>query len=141
MLIPDVNVFVYAQREELPNHVSAKAWLEATLSGNRPVGIFEPTLVSCVRIVTNKRIFTTPTPIPIALAFINAVRSAPAVQVVVSSSESWSIFGQLCEGTPASGDDVPDAYLASIAIAHGADLVSTDKGFARFKTLAWRTPF
>jgi len=139
--MPDVNVLVYALREELPHHVSARAWLESALIGDQPVGIFEPTLASCLRIVTNRRIFSTPTPMPLALAFINTIRSAPTAQRIGSTSESWAIFGRLCEETPAIGDDVPDAYLASIAIAHGAVLISTDKGFARFSSLAWRVPF
>jgi len=35
---------------------------------------------------------------------------------------------------------VPDAYLAALAIEHGATWVTSDQGFARFPGLTWRTP-
>ena len=36
--------------------------------------------------------------------------------------------------------DVPDAYLAALAIEHGATWITTDRGFARFPGLRWRLP-
>lgn len=40
MLLPDVNVLVYAQREDLSAHATAKGWLESALNGSEPVGLF-----------------------------------------------------------------------------------------------------
>ncbi len=68
MLLPDVNLLVYAQREDPPAHAAAKPWLESALNGTEPVGLFDPTLASFLRIVTNRRIFKVPTPLPLALS-------------------------------------------------------------------------
>jgi uncharacterized protein len=68
MLLPDVNILVYAQREDLSAHASAKRWLESALNSGEPVGLFGPTLASFLRIVTNSRIFKIPTPLPMALS-------------------------------------------------------------------------
>jgi hypothetical protein len=141
MLLLDVNILVYAQREDMTHHAAARQWLEDALDADQPIGVFEPTLASFLRIVTNRRIFKTPTPLPLALAFVSAIRKAPAIRTVFQTVDVWNVFERLCRETPAVGDDVPDAYLAAVAIAHDAELVTTDKGFARFAGLTWNRPF
>ena len=42
--------------------------------------------------------------------------------------------------TPWTPADVPDVYLAALAIEHDCEWVSTDRGFARFPGLRWRNP-
>ena len=98
MLLPDVNVFVYAQREDLPSHIRAKAWLEAALNGDEPVGLFAPTLASFLRITTNRRIFKIPTPLPVALLFVEATLAALAMEYgceLISSDEGFARFPDL----------------------------------------------
>jgi toxin-antitoxin system PIN domain toxin len=141
MLLPDVNILVYAQREDLPAHAGAKSWLESALNGGEPVGLFDPTLAAFLRIVTNRRIFRIPTPLPMALSFIEAVRAAPAAHPLKPGVKHWEIFARLCRNTNAAGDDIPDAYLAALAIENDCDFISTDGDFARFPGLKWRRPF
>lgn len=141
MYFPDVNLYVYALRGEMPHHDAAHKWLEAALRGGERVAVFEPVLVSALRIVTNRRIFKTPTPMPTALQFLNAVRQAPAACNVESSSICWDHFLNICMDERFSADDVQDAYLASVAIGSDAVLVSSDKGFQRFSGLKWLQPF
>ena len=141
MLLPDVNILVYAQREDLPAHVAAKGWLESALNGNEPVGLFDPTVASFLRIVTNRRIFKIPTPLPMALLFGETLRAAPAVHPLNPDVGHWEIFTRLCRDTNAVGDDIPDAYLAALAIENNCEFISTDGGFARFSGLKWRKPF
>lgn len=43
-------------------------------------------------------------------------------------------------GVVVRGNLVPDAYLAAVAISHGALLASNDRGFARFPGLRWFDP-
>jgi predicted nucleic acid-binding protein len=50
-----------------------------------------------------------------------------------------SLLAQCREGA-ASGDLVPDAYLAAVATVLGAELVTADRDFARFPGLRWRHP-
>ena len=51
------------------------------------------------------------------------------------------ILSQVCRSAGATADRVPDAYLASIALDLDAELVTADRGFARFAGLRWRHPF
>lgn len=141
MLLPDVNILVYAQREDLPQHAAAKSWLESALNGSEPVALFDPTLASFLRIVTNRRVFKIPTPLPTALAFSEAMRASPAVRPLNAGPNHWRIFEQLCRDLNCVGDAIPDAYLAALAIENDCEFISTDAGFARFTGLKWRQPF
>ena len=141
MLLPDVNILVYAQREDMPAHASAKAWLESALNATEAIGIFDPTLASFLRITTNRRVFKTPTPLAIALSFVDTVRAAPAALPVSEVANHWEIFALLCRQINAAVDDIPDAYIAALAMEHDCELISFDEGFARFEGLKWRKPF
>lgn len=131
MLLPDVNIFVYAQREDLPAHASAKSWLESALNGAESVGLFDPTLANFIRIITNRRIFKMPTPLTMALSFVETMRAAPAARPLNAGSNHWQIFARLCRDTNAVGDDIPDTYLAALAIENDCEFISTDGGFVR----------
>ena len=53
MMAPDVNVLLYAFREESERHADYRRWMQAALSGPEPVGLFEPVLAAVVRIATH----------------------------------------------------------------------------------------
>lgn len=65
---------------------------------------------------------------------------APATVRVRPRERHWDIFRRLCSTAGARGNNVPDAYLAALALESGATWVTTDSGFARFPGLTWRTP-
>jgi predicted nucleic acid-binding protein len=50
------------------------------------------------------------------------------------------LLGELLTVPGLRANDVPDAYLAALAIDHGLILCSADAGFARFPRLRWRNP-
>ena len=140
MLLADVNAFIYAHRPESPRAAAHRDWLTQVLHGDEPFGVSEQVLSSFLRIVTNHRVYLEPTPVTTALAFCDAVLAAPSAVRVRPGSRHWGIFRQLCAEVGARGNLVPDAFLAAMAIEAGATWVTTDRGFARFPGLRWRTP-
>lgn len=141
LYLPDVNVLLYAQREESPQHEIAKAWLKSNQDGVDRLVLLDHTLFGFLRIITHRRIFPNPTPLEIAIDCVRDLLAAPAVQHVSLPPSHVSIFERLCVESKISGEDVPDAYLAAAAMALEAELVSADKGFARFSGLRWSNPF
>ena len=141
MFLPDVNILVYAHREDSVRHAGARDWLMTVLQESTPVGLFSPTLASFVRIVTNPRIFGTPTPLSIALNFVQILHSYPAALPITNGPGHWAIFEHLCQATGAVGNLIPDAFLAALAIEHDCELITADQGFARFPNLRWCLPF
>ena len=140
MLCVDVNVLVYAHRADLPEHAQYRALLDRLANGDEPLGLPDLALSGFQRVITNRRIFTTPATPEQAWAAVDLLVEAPAVVTVKAGPRHWPIFRQLCADIAARGDDVPDAYLAAYAVENNATWLSADRGFARFDRLRWRHP-
>lgn len=140
MILLDVNVLVDAFRSDQPRHRAVRAWLDGVVGGDGAFGIPEPALSGFVRVVTNPRVFNEPDDIEDALAFAERLRELPHALTVRPGERHWSIFARLCRLTRAVGNAVPDAYLAAMAIESGSEMVTADRGFARFPDLRWYDP-
>lgn len=141
MILPDVNVLVYAHRQDSPDHDRYRNWLERILNNDQSFGVADLVLSGFLRIVTHPRIFHDPTPINLAIDFIQQIRVHPGCVIIQPGLRHWAIFTQLCHATVATGNFIPDAYLAALAIESDSDWITTDKGFARYPGLRWRHPF
>jgi toxin-antitoxin system PIN domain toxin len=125
----DVNVLVDAHRPEATAHEAVRRWLDDARADAEPLGLPSVVASGFLRIVTHPRIFREPTPVPTALAFVEELRRSPAVTPVEPGERHWPIFVQLCDSLGLRGNDVPDAYLAAMAIELGATWVTSDRGF------------
>lgn len=140
MILPDVNVLASGYREDAPAYAWCRPWLMGALAGAEPVALADPVLTGFLRVVTHHRIFTPATPIEAALELVDALTVHPNAVRVAAGPRTWRIFTRLCREADATGNLVPDAYLAALAIDSGAELVSSDRDFARFRGLRWRHP-
>lgn len=140
MILPDVNVLVYAYMEEVPDHARYRAWLDELVNSREPFGISDLVLSGFLRVVTHRRVFRTPSPIKAALDFANALRGHPNRVSVAPGPRHWEIFGELCRAAEARGNLVPDAFLAALAIESGSEWISTDRDYARFEGLRFKHP-
>jgi toxin-antitoxin system PIN domain toxin len=139
MQMPDVNVLVYAHREECPSHARYAAWLTALATGPEPFALSELVLHGFLRIVTNNRIFDPPSTPREAFQFLDALLSRPTCTVIGLGPSHWFLFRQLCESADARGKLVADAAHAAVAIESGCEWVTADTDFARFApNLRWR---
>ena len=141
MILPDVNIFVYAHSTKAVDHEKYKQWLESVVQGNEAYGICDLALSGFLRIVTNPRIYTPPSAIGDAIAFAEQVRNQPHCVVITPGPRHWDIFTDLCRSAGARGNLIPDAYLAALAIESGSEWITTDGDYARFPGLRWRRPF
>lgn len=140
MILPDVNVLIYAHREESPEHGLFADWLTKVATAEEPFGISELVLSAIVRIVTNPRVFKVTTPLEMALEFTDELRQRPNAVCLRAGARHWEIFQRLCRQSGATGKLVADAYHAALAIEHGCEWITTDADFARFPGLRWRHP-
>ena len=140
MILPDVNVLVYAHRRDLPEHDRYAEWVTALATGDERFGLATLTLSGFLRIVTSPQILKEPTPLEDALQFVAELRDRPHVVEILPGSRHWDVFTRLCREAKARGKLVPDAYVAALAIEHGCELATNDADFARFKGLRWRHP-
>ena len=136
----DVNVLVYALRDDSDRHDAYRRWLDDARRGPEPLGVSDLVLSGFLRVATHPKVFRTPTPRGVALDFAESLRTSPAVVAISPGGRHWAIFSQLCQATEARGNDVPDTFLAAMAIENGATWCSSDRGFARYPTLRWEHP-
>lgn len=140
MILPDVNILVFAHRADLPDHTAYKDWLHNLINGKQAFGISDIVLSGFIRVVTHPRIFTPPSTIPQALIFTEELRARSNFVNINPGPRHWEIFTKLCRSSNVKGNLVADAYLAAIAIESGSEWVTTDRDFSRFPGLRWRHP-
>ena len=140
MILMDVNVLVYAHREDAERHEAYRRWLEGLLRGDAAFGLSDVVLSGFLRVVTHPRIFDPPSPLKRAVAFAETLRSHPGATPIRPGSRHWEIFTRLCGEAGATGNLVSGAWLAALAIESGCEWITTDRDFARFPGLRWRHP-
>jgi hypothetical protein len=140
MIIPDVNLLVYAHNEASPLHAPARAWWEEILSSERHVGLPWAVAMGFVRLVTHPRILEEPLPAARALDRVETWLACAAVRVLEPGRRHLVILRELFAATGVAASLTTDTHLAALAIEHQAELCSNDADFARFPGLRWRNP-
>ena len=129
----DVNVLVAASRGDHPQHQAARAWLMGSIlqaSAGRSLLVMPMVAASFLRLVTNPRVFATPTPIEAAVGFIDALLAAPGVRMPEVGAE-WPILRSLCLGKNLRANALPDAWLAAAVQCQGDHLATFDADFRK----------
>ena len=141
MILLDVNILVYAHHSDMPQHKDTFTWLEGALVQYPRVALCWESIVGFIRVVTNPRIFKTPTPLETAWQAVDDLLNHPAVFIALpDENRHRESFHKLSKARNATGKLVPDAHLAALAFFHGLTLVSADADFAGFKGVKWFNP-
>jgi predicted nucleic acid-binding protein len=82
MILPDVNVLIYAFRRDLPQHRVCRPWHRSVVSGDERFGVSPLVLSAVVRITTNPRTFRTPSSTEEAFGFCEDLLGQPHSQIV-----------------------------------------------------------
>jgi toxin-antitoxin system PIN domain toxin len=136
----DVNVVLAAHRDDHPDFQLARPWLQQTVADESTFAVVDLVAGAFLRIATNRRIFSVPTPVDAAFAYLQALRAQPGHIMIAPGAQHLLLLEQLCHAAEASGDLIADAQLAAIAVEHAAEIVSFDRDFARFDALSWHKP-
>lgn len=139
MLI-DANLLLFAVDRASPFHHAAHAWLTAAVDGERRVGLPWPSLTAFLRIATHPRAARRPLAPDEAWQHVREWLGAAPVWVPTPTARHADILGDLVTRYQLSGNLVPDADLAALAIEHGLSVCSADTDFARFAEVRWVNP-
>ncbi len=140
MIVPDVNLLLYAHVEGFAEHGRARRWWEGLLNGDREVAIGAPALFGFVRLVTSPRVFDRPLPVADALERVEEWLSRPHVRFALPGPRHLEITFGLLRELGAAGGLTTDVQLAALAIEHQGEVHSNDADFARFRSLRWVDP-
>lgn len=140
MILVDANILLYAKFADFEQHRVASEWFEEQLNSPGKVGIPWPSSLAFLRLATNARMFARPLSTQAAWQQVLEWLMQRRVWVPEPTDEHPIILGKLLGATHATGNLVPDAHLAALAIEHGLTLCSADSDFARFPRLEWFNP-
>ena len=135
MQSPDVNILVSAFREDAVHHERCRAWLNDAFADRERVGLSELVLSGVLRVLTHTKIFHPPTPSGTALDFVDALLAQPGSTTLRPGDGHWRIFRGMAVALQLTGNRLPDAYHAALAIEHGCEWVTLDRGFAIYPGL------
>jgi uncharacterized protein len=135
VILPDVNVLVYAFRADDPSHAIARAWLNGIVGGDSRFALSKLALSAVVRITTDPRGHRHPATLTDAFGFCDDLLAQPHCDVVEPGTRHWDIFQQLCIKTNTRGRAATDAWYAALAIEWGCEWVTFDRNFLKFPGL------
>jgi len=136
----DTNVLVYAHRREMSEHEAARAALRR-LTEEPAWGLPWPVAHEFVRVVSEPRWFSDPTPLGHALATIAALLGAPGCRALGEGPGHWRRLTEVALAGSAGQAMLYDARIAAICLAHGVnELWTADRDFGRFPGLRTRNP-
>ncbi len=140
MIIPDINLLVYAHNVAAPLHTKARDWWEDLLTNQQPIGIPWAVTFGFIRLVTHAAVLTTPLRPDAAMARVATWYEQPCVQPIEPGPRHLSLVRSLFAATGVAANLTTDTHLAAIAIEHQCELQSNDADFDRFPGLRWRNP-
>src|SRR5689334_14531879 len=139
-MLVDANLLLYAADERSSHHTRAVEWIERALNGRRRVGLPWQSLVAFLRIATHPRVIANPLAPAEAWRQVEDWLAAPAAWVPTPGHSYADLLGELVVRHEISGNLVPDAQLAALALEHGLAVCSADTDFARFAEVRWTNP-
>jgi toxin-antitoxin system PIN domain toxin len=140
VIIPDINLLVYAYNTDAPHHAAARSWWEACLSAAGVVGIPWIVMLGFVRLMSSRAVLENPMKPSTALHHVRSWLDRPQAQVLVPGPRYIEILATIMTASGATGRLLTDAHIAAITIENQAELHSNDSDFSRFPGLRWRNP-
>lgn len=136
MILPDLNLLIYAYNLSAPDHTAARSWWEDVMTRGVEVGLPLNVALGFIRLMTNPKIIQPPMQLSAALSEVRRWFSASNVMLLHPTPEHWDVL----EKIGWTGANVSDAHLAALAIEHHAELHTNDLDFSRCTGLHWRNP-
>jgi uncharacterized protein len=140
VIIPDVNLLLYAIIDAFPQHETARPWWEETMNSNELIGLADPAIFGFLRISTNPRLVKPPLPVEEAAGVVEGWLAEPNVRWAVPGLRHHALAVNFLRSVGTGGNLTTDVQLAAIAVENDATIYSNDSDFARFETVRWINP-
>ncbi|MGJ3241680.1 MAG: TA system VapC family ribonuclease toxin [Opitutales bacterium] len=140
MILPDLNLLLYAYNPHAEEHEAARSWWEQSLNGDELIGLPHELSLGFVRIATHPRLGPAKVSLKAATAVVESWWAVPNVRILLPGENHAAEVFALLKRSRATGPLTSDAVLAVYAIAHRATLYTNDGDFSRFPGLDWRNP-
>ena len=140
MIVPDVNLLLYAEIDAHRLHARARQWWEGVLSGERQVGLAPVCVFGFLRLSTSRHVFTDPLQIDDAVGRVEGWLMRPNVASLVPGRAHMETALRLLRQLGTAANLTTDVQIAAHAIEINGEVYSNDGDFARFEGLRWVNP-
>ena len=140
MIIPDINLLVYAHNEQDPNHAPARQWWRGLVDGSELLGVDWSIIVGFIRVSTLPSVVTDPPEPQYTASIVESWLEIPHMSMIEPGPDHLKIVTDLLAAAGRGGNLVPDAHITALAIQHDAVVHTNDRDFSRFRGLRWSNP-
>ena len=140
MIIPDVNLLVYAYSERSPWHVASSQWWTAALNGSEDIGIAVAVALGFVRLMSNPKVVDRPVRPELLLRTVESWLDLPRVRLVGPGFRHFEAMAALFAQSSAQFDLMTDIHIAALALENRAVVHSNDSEFMRFPSVMVHNP-
>ncbi len=140
MIIPDLNLLVYAYDSKSQWHAAAGKWWVECLSGHEEVGISWMIALGFVRLWTNPRVFQNPMTVDQATGHVESWLARRVVRVLNPGPRHAELAFGFLRQAGQGGNLTTDAHLAALGVEFKGVIYTSDTDFLRFRDLRWVNP-
>ena len=140
MIVPDVNLLLYAEIDAHPLHAAARQWWEDALNGQESIGLAPVCVFGFLRISTNRRVFTDPLPVEDAILRVQRWLEQDPVMLLVAGSRHLETAFRLLKQLGTGANLTTDVQIAAHAVENNGEVHSNDRAFGRFDGVRWVNP-
>ncbi len=140
MIIPDVNLLVYAYDSESQWNGRASEWWVSCLSGVEPVGLSWMVALGFIRLWTNPRVFVNPMTVNLAVSHVESWAARRVVRWIHPGPKHAELLFGFLRSEGKGGNLTTDAHLAALALEFRGVVHTADTDFLRFPQVDWINP-
>lgn len=140
MILPDLNLLLYAYNPHARQHSAARQWWQSVLNGEELIGLPNEVTFGFIRIATNSRLGRARVEFHEARRVVEEWLALPHARQLLPNAGHFARVMELMKAAMGSGPLLSDAILAAHAMEHRAKLCTNDGDFARFPGLTWENP-
>ena len=140
MILPDLNLLLYAYNPFMPQHDAARRWWEDVMNRDELIGFPFEVAFGFIRVATNPRLGGARVALADARRVVEGWLELPQTRTLTPSALHFTRVMDLMAAAMATGPVLSDAILAAYAIENRAQLFTNDGDFARFPGLDWKNP-
>lgn len=140
MIVPDVNLLLYAVIDGYPQHEAARRWWVGALNGDEPIGLVPVVLTGFVRLATNRQVLADPFDVGAAAGLTRQWMRHRTARVLTTSAAEVDAALNLLDQIGTAGNLTTDALIAAHARIVRGTVYSNDGDFGRFPDVKWVNP-
>jgi toxin-antitoxin system PIN domain toxin len=140
VIIPDINLLVYAHNGAASPHRVARTWWEDLMAKEQVIALPWMIVFGFIRVVTHPAVLEEPLRPVAATEIVESWLEQSNVQILEPGPRHLEIVRGFFETTGVGGNLTTDTHLAALAVEHQCELHSNDSDFGRFQGLRWHNP-